>query len=103
MAPAARPTPTPTTDDATTCVVDTGAPTYDEARITTVEAVWLENPSIGCRWKMRRPIVRTILHPPMAVPSVSVAPEATLTQSGTESVSSRPPATRSAAVTPIAF
>ena len=34
---------------------------------------------------MRRPIVRTIVHPPIAVPSVSVAPEATLTQSGTES------------------
>ena len=78
-------------------------PRYDDARITTVEADWLENPSIGCRWKMRRPIVRTIVHPPMAVPSVSVAPEATLTQSGTESVSRRPPATRIAAVTPIAF
>ena len=46
----------------------------DEARITAVEAVWLANPSIGCRWKMRRPIVRTIRQPPIAVPSVSVAP-----------------------------
>ena len=42
-----RPTPTPTTDEATTWVVETGAPTMDEARTTAVEAVWLENPSIG--------------------------------------------------------
>ena len=64
-----RPTPTPITDDATTCVVETGAPTYDDARITAVEVAWLENPSIGCRWKMRRPTVRTIVQPPIAVPA----------------------------------
>ena len=36
-----RPAPTPTTDDATTWVVDTGAPTKEAGRITAVEAVWL--------------------------------------------------------------
>ena len=35
---------------------------------------------------MRRPIVRTIRQPPIAVPSVSAAPQANFTQSGTESV-----------------
>ena len=34
-----RPTPTPTTEDATTCVVETGAPTKDDAKITAVELV----------------------------------------------------------------
>ena len=59
-----RPPPTPTTDDATTWVVETGAPTYDEARITAVDEVWLASPSSFERRKMRRPIVRTMRQPP---------------------------------------
>ena len=42
-----RPTPTPTTDEATTWVVDTGAPSSEAPRITPADAVWLASPSIG--------------------------------------------------------
>ena len=40
-----RPTPTPITDEATTWVVDTGAPTIEAPRITPTDAVWLASPS----------------------------------------------------------
>jgi hypothetical protein len=40
-------------------------------RITAVEALWLAKPSIEARRKMRRPIVRMMRQPPVAVPVVS--------------------------------
>ena len=42
-----RPTPIPTTDDATTCVVETGAPSSEDPKITPADAVWLARPSSG--------------------------------------------------------
>ena len=42
-----RPTPTPITEEATTWVVDTGAPTTEAPRITPAEAVWLARPVDG--------------------------------------------------------
>ena len=48
-----------------------------------MEAVWLASPSSFERWKMRPPIVRTMRQPPIDVPSVSAAPQLSLTQSGT--------------------
>ena len=42
-----RPMPTPTTDDATTWVVETGAPTIEPPKITAADAVWLVSPSTG--------------------------------------------------------
>ena len=42
-----RPAPIPTTEEATTWVVDTGAPTSEAPKITPAEAVWLARPSIG--------------------------------------------------------
>src|SRR4029077_10576541 len=81
-----RPVPTPTTEETTTWVVETGAPRYEAGRMTAVEPVWLAKPSIGARWKTPRPTVRTIRHPPSAVPSVIAAPQATFAQSGTSNV-----------------
>jgi hypothetical protein len=52
---------------------------------------------------IRRPIVRTIRHPPSDVPSVMATPQATFVQSGTVKVSSLPEATSNAAITPIDF
>ena len=37
----------PTTDDASTCVVLTGAPTNDEATTTAVDVPWATRPSSG--------------------------------------------------------
>ena len=47
------PTPTPTTDDATTCVVLTGAPVSVAPSSTAVEPVWLASASIGRSSMMR--------------------------------------------------
>ena len=93
----------PTTDDATTWVVETGPPRKDAARMTVVDADWLANASAVVRRKMRRPIVRTIRQPPIAVPTVRRRPEETLTHRGTANASRCPVATSRAAMTPIAF
>ena len=96
--------PMPTIDDATTCVVDTGAPTYDDASITTVDDVSLVNPSIGC--EVQDPSAdraHDASTRPCAVPIVNASPQATFTQSGTAKLFRCPPATSSAAITPIAF
>ena len=64
-----RPPPTPTIEEATTCVVETGAPIAEAARSTRGRgALASAKPSIGRRRKIRRPIVRTIRQPPSAVP-----------------------------------
>jgi len=42
-----RPTPTPITEEAATWVVDTGAPTSEDPRITLADAAWLANPSMA--------------------------------------------------------
>lgn len=42
-----RPAPTPTTDEATTWVVLTGAPIREAPRITAVDEVWLVKESMG--------------------------------------------------------
>ena len=98
-----RPAPMPTTDEATTWVVLTGAPTSDAPRMTAVDDVWLVKESRGVRPKIRCPMVRTMRHPPSAVPSVSAAPVTILAHSGTVSSLVSPVASRSTAMTPIAF
>ncbi len=103
MVPTAPAAPDPDHEGATICVVETGAPSKVAGRITAVEALWLEKPSIGDRRKIRRPIVRMIRQPPSAVPIVSAAPQTSFTQSGTVSVSRWPLASSSAAITPIDF
>ena len=72
-----RPIPIPTTDEETTWVVLTGAPTSDAARITVADVVWLMSPSRLRSGKMRRPMVRTIAQPPSAVPTVSATAQRT--------------------------
>src|SRR5215217_1997864 len=52
---------------------------------------------------MRRPTVAMIRHPPSAVPTVSAAAHATFAHVGAASVSVCPPASSSAAITPIDF
>ena len=42
-----RPAPAPTTEDATTCAVETGAPANALPRMTAVDALWLAKASIG--------------------------------------------------------
>ena len=99
-----RPPPTPSTDDATTCVVETGAPTNDAPRITPAEAAWLATASIGWMRKIRRPTV--LMMPPAAQrrcqPSAPArrrwAPSA-----GDAALSDRPSATHSAAMMPTDF
>ena len=39
--------PIPTTEDATTWVVETGAPTSEAPKMTPADAVWLAIPSTG--------------------------------------------------------
>ena len=98
-----RPVPTPTTEETTTWVVETGAPRYEAGRMTAVEPVWLARLSSGARCKIPRPTVRMIRQPPSAVPSVIAAPQPTFAQSGTSSVCTLPAASSSAAITPIDF
>ena len=71
--------------------------------MTAVEPVWLARLSIGARWKIPRPTVRTIRQPPSAVPSVIAAPQPTFAHSGTSNVCNLPAASNSAAITPIDF
>ena len=52
---------------------------------------------------MRRPIVRTIGHPPSAVPAVSAAPQASVAHTGAANVSISPPARSTSVITPMAF
>ena len=42
-----RPAPTPTIEEETTCVVDTGPPIIDAPRMIAEEADWLARPSTG--------------------------------------------------------
>ncbi len=98
-----RPTPIPTTDEETTWVVLTGAPINEEATMTAAELPWLTRPSRGRSRTIRRPIVRTMDHPPMAVPSVSMTPHPSFTHTGAASVGMWWVATRRAATIPIAF
>ena len=99
-----RPPPIPTTEEATTWVVEAGAPASDEARITAVEAVWLARPSIGWIRYMPRPTVRMMRQPPSVVPAVSASAQATVThRGGLPSESMSPLAKSSAATTPIDF
>ena len=71
-----RPAPAPTTDDATTWVVLTGAPTAVDTSSTTAEPPWLARLSTGRNRNSRWPMVRTIGQPPNAVPTVSAMPHA---------------------------
>ena len=42
-----RPAPMPTTEEATTWLVDVGAPSTEAPKMTPDDAVWLASPSIG--------------------------------------------------------
>lgn len=51
------------------CVVDTGTPSDDAVKSAIALAVSAANPSMGRSFTILEPIVFTILHPPVSVPS----------------------------------
>ena len=81
----------------------TGAPTTDEARITAAELVWLTSPSSARSLTIRLPIVFTIVHPPITVPTVTMVAHASSTHTGEASVEIVPWARSRATTIPTAF
>src|SRR3954452_9982213 len=85
------PAPAPITPPLITCVVESGNPKCEEARITAAPAPWAENPCAASILMMRVPIVLMILHPPKYVPrEIALAAEIT-TQKGTPAFSESDP------------
>src|SRR5262245_47816107 len=74
--------PAPTIDPDITCVVLSGMPTCEAARITAAPDACAANPCGGSILMIREPIVRTIRQPPKYVPSAIALAEATTTQTG---------------------
>ena len=57
--------PAPMTPPEMTCVVDSGKPRCEAARITAAPAPWAEKPCAGSILMIRLPIVRMIRQPPV--------------------------------------
>src|SRR5690625_4254438 len=74
--------PTPMIDDDTQCVVDTGMPRTEAARITSAELVSATNPLMGCSLTILWPSVLMIRQPPPAVPAAITSAHNTATQAG---------------------
>ena len=89
--------PTPMIAPLITCVVETGSPRCEAARMVTAALVSAANPWIGFRSMIFVPIVLMIRTPPTIVPAPIAVAQATMTQSGTTKCSaalirrSRPP------------
>src|SRR5437868_6225849 len=75
--------PTPTIAPVIVCVVLTGMPSLEMARMVTPPPVSAEKPPMGCSLVRLCPIVRTMRHPPNAVPSPMAAWQMRITQNGT--------------------
>src|SRR5262245_64678862 len=83
--------PTPMILAEMTCVVLTGAPTCDAARITIAAALSAAKPLIGRNLMILCPIVFMMRQPPDAVPSAIAVAQETMTHTGTtNSPDSRP-------------
>src|SRR5437763_6491231 len=75
--------PAPITPPEITCVVDSGKPTCDAARITAAPEPWALNPWAGSILMIRVPIVRMIRQPPEYVPAAIADAAVTTTHVGT--------------------
>ena len=75
--------PTPMIAPLSTCVVETGIPRCEAARIVTAALVSAANPSTGFSSMIFVPIVLMIRTPPAIVPAPIATAQATMTQSGT--------------------
>src|SRR5262245_14943695 len=83
--------PTPRIADEITCVVETGMPNRLANSMIVAAAVSAANPSMVRSSTTFRPIVLTMRHPPIAVPSPIAAEAASTTQRGTyHSLSDQP-------------
>src|SRR5437763_3180822 len=85
-------------------VVETGTPRKVAMNRVAPPPVSAQNPCIGVSLVIRNPMVRTILQPPITVPSAIAAWHASTTQNGTEKCSPRWPCEyNSTAMMPMVF
>src|SRR4051794_41519702 len=101
-----RPPPEPATAPDTTCVVESGKPTCEDARITEAATVSEPKPCGGRTSTTRVPSVLMIPPPPPYVPSAIASAQLTLTHVGTAKFSPppiEPFAIRASEITPTVF
>src|ERR1700704_4619725 len=99
-----RAAPTPTMAPVMVCVVETGPPSKVAMNSVAAPPVSAQNPCIGVSFVIRNPMVRTILQPPISVPSAIAAWHDSTTQNGTEKCSPRWPCEYSStAMMPMVF
>src|SRR3954447_1392226 len=79
--------PAPMIPPLMTCVVDSGKPACEAARMTAAPDPWAAKPCAGSILMMRVPMVRMIRQPPEYVPAAIAAAEDTITQVGTSKLS----------------
>src|ERR1041384_1376534 len=77
-----RAAPTPTIDPVIVCVVDTGMPRYVAPNSVIAPPVSAQKPCIGVRRVIFDPIVFTMRHPPISVPSAIAIWQVITTQNG---------------------
>src|SRR5919202_5844851 len=75
--------PAPMTPPEITCVVESGKPTWDAARITAAPLPWAANPWAGSILMIRLPIVLMMRQPPAYVPGAIADAAANTTHLGT--------------------
>src|SRR3954452_17956468 len=99
-----RAAPTPTMAPVMVWVVDAGTPRKVAANSVAAPPVSAQNPCIGVSLVIRKPMVRTMRHPPIKVPSAIAAWHDSTTQNGTEKCSPRWPCEyKSTAMMPMVF
>jgi hypothetical protein len=101
-----RPTPEPATAPETTCVVESGKPTCDEARMTDAATVSEPKPCGGGTSTTFVPSVLMMRQPPTYVPRAIAVAQLAITHVGTSKLS--PPAIvplemSASEITPIVF
>src|SRR5205823_9463109 len=77
-----RAAPAPITAPEITCVVESGKPTCEAARITAAPEPWAVKPWAGSILMIRVPIVRMIRQPPEYVPAAIALAALTTTHAG---------------------
>ena len=75
--------PTPTIAPVMVCVVDTGMPACDVKNNVAAAADYPATPPTGCSFVILEPMVLTIRHPPVSVPSPIATWAESTTHSGT--------------------